>query len=44
MLGFTFICLFLHNYDVKMPNCAFYGVWKQATTKFVSLSEPKCGP
>ena len=26
--------LFLHDYDVKMPNCAFYGGRKQATTKF----------
>ena len=25
---------FLHDYDVKMPNFAFYGVRKQATTKF----------
>ena len=26
--------LFLHDYDVKMPNFAFYGGRKQATTKF----------
>ena len=26
--------LFLRDYDVKMPNCAFYGGRKQATTKF----------
>ena len=26
--------LFLHDYVVKMPNCAFYGGRKQATTKF----------
>ena len=26
--------LFLHDYDVKMPNLAFYGGSKQATTKF----------
>ena len=26
--------LFLHDYDVKMPNLAFYGERKQATTKF----------
>ena len=26
--------LFLHDYDVKMPNFSFYGVRKQATTKF----------
>ena len=25
--------LFLHNYYVKMPNFAFYGGCKQATTK-----------
>ena len=30
-----YICfLFLHDYDVKMPNVAFYGGRKQATTKF----------
>ena len=26
--------LFLHDYDLKMPNLAFYGGRKQATTKF----------
>ena len=26
--------LFLHDHDVKMPNLAFYGGRKQATTKF----------
>ena len=26
--------LFLHDYDVKMPNVAFYGGRKQAMTKF----------
>ena len=26
--------LFLRDYDVKMPNCAFYGGRKQATAKF----------
>ena len=26
--------LFLHDYDVKMPNFAFYGGSKQANTKF----------
>ena len=26
--------LFMHDYDVKMPNFAFYGERKQATTKF----------
>ena len=25
---------FLHDYNMKMPNFAFYGVHKQATTKF----------
>ena len=30
---------FLHNYDVKMPHFAFYRGRKQATTKFISLSE-----
>ena len=29
-----FLCPFLHEYDVKMPNFAFYGVRKQASTKF----------
>ena len=28
---------FLHDYDVKMPNSAFYGERKQATTKFIFL-------
>ena len=30
----AFLCPFLHDYDVKMPNFAFYGERKQATTKF----------
>ena len=30
----TFLYLFLHDYDVKMPDFAFYGVSKQETTKF----------
>ena len=30
----TFLRPFLHDYDVKMPNFAFYGGRKQATTKF----------
>ena len=30
----TFLCPFLHDYDVKMPNFTFYGVRKQATMKF----------
>ena len=29
----TFLCPFLHDHDVKMPNFAFYGERKQATTK-----------
>ena len=37
--------LFLHDYDVKMPNFAFYGGCKQATTKFYfSFSELGYGP
>ena len=32
---FLYISLpFLHDYDVKMPNFAFYAERKQATTKF----------
>ena len=34
MLVCTFLCTFLHDYDVKMPNFMLYGVRKQATTKF----------
>ena len=30
----TFLCPFLHDYNVNMPNFAFYGGRKQATTKF----------
>ena len=30
----TFRCPFLHDYGVKMPNFAFYGVRKQPTTNF----------
>ena len=33
MLVCTFLYTFLHDYDVKMPDFAFYGVRKQATTK-----------
>ena len=36
--------LFLLDHDVKMPNFAFYGGRKQATTKFSSLSELGYGP
>ena len=28
-----FLCPFLHDYDVKIPNFTFYGLRKQATTK-----------
>ena len=37
--------LFLHDYDVKMPNFAFYGGRKQAMQQrnFISLSEPEFG-
>ena len=39
----TLVCTFpdplLHDYNVKMPNFAFYEERKQATTKFNSLSE-----
>ena len=31
--------LFLHDFDVKMPNFVLYGECKQATMNFVSLSE-----
>ena len=37
MVHYTFLYIsfpFLHYYDVKMPNFAFYGERKQATTKF----------
>ena len=30
----TFLCPFLHDYHVKMPNFMLYGVRKQATTNF----------
>ena len=39
MLFCTFLCPFLHDYDVKMPNFAFYGARKQATTEFYSKKE-----
>ena len=31
---YIFLCPFLHDYDVNMPNFAFYGGRKQAMTKF----------
>ena len=34
----------LHDYDVKMPNCKFYGGRKQATTNLFSVSKLECGP
>ena len=34
MLVCTFLFPFLHDYDLKMPNFAFYGEHKQATMKF----------
>ena len=38
---FLYISLpFSYDYDVKMPNFAFYGERKQATRSFTSLSEP----
>ena len=38
MLFCTFLCPFWHDYDVNMPNLAFYGGRKQATMKFISLT------
>ena len=35
---------FLHDYDVKMLNFAFYGGREQATTNFISVSEIEYGP
>ena len=34
MLFCTFLCPFLHDYDVNMPNFAFYGGRKQEMTEF----------
>ena len=34
----------LHDYDVKMPNCKFYGGRKQATMNLFSLSKLESGP
>ena len=34
----------LHDYDVKMPNCKFYGGHKRATTNSFSLSEVERTP
>ena len=42
---FLYISLpFLRDYDVRRPNFVFYGERKQATTKFISLSELEYGP
>ena len=35
---------FLHDYDVKMPNFAFYGVRNKQRRNFVSLSALGYGP
>ena len=40
---FVHSCPFLRDYDVKMPNFAFYGGRKQATTNFMSVSEIEYG-
>ena len=34
----------LHDYDVKMPNCKFYGGRKQATTNLFFSLKFECGP
>ena len=34
----------LYDYDVKMPNCKFFGGGKQAMTNIFSLSKLECGP
>ena len=39
-----FLCPFLYDCDVKMPNFAFYGGRKQATTKFRFSFRLGCGP
>ena len=39
----TFLCRFLHDYDVKLPNFTFSGGRKQATTKCYSLSKLEYG-
>ena len=45
MLICPFLYPFLHDYDVKMLNFAFYRVRKHATTKWaISLSELGYGP
>ena len=39
-----FLCPFLHDYDVKVPNFAFCGSHKQGPTKSISLFELGYGP
>ena len=34
----TFLCPFLHDYDVKMPNLAFYGDVNNQRQYLISLS------
>ena len=41
---FTFLCPFLHDYDMKMPTFAFYGVRNKQRRNFVSLSALGYGP
>ena len=41
----TFLCLFLHDEDVKFPSASFYGGYKHITgILFLSLSELRFGP
>ena len=45
----TFFCIFfflpfLHDYNVKISNFAFYGERKKNRRKFISPSELVCGP
>ena len=43
--AFVYISLpSLHDYDVKMLNCKFYGGRKQATTHLFFSSKLECGP
>ena len=39
MLFCTFLCLFLHDYDVKMPNFASMELVNKKRQSFISLSE-----
>ena len=38
MLFCTFLCPFLHDYDVNMPNFAFYGGRNKQRRDFISLT------